>query len=152
MGVSLPQRAQEYKSIPINSVHFSGSNPEATSCPRCLLAFPSFDCARVSFSLPANYFRTVLALKGSPRRTDRRVCRASRSFGELTSKRIRCDSFLSVEDQITAINEFLGAWNENPKPFVWTATLDVAKLVRRQTLEQVQPGCTAPKTRKRMAS
>jgi len=31
------------------------------------------DCARVSFSLPANYFRTVLAVKGSLRRNQRRV-------------------------------------------------------------------------------
>jgi transposase len=78
-----------------------------------------------------------------------------RWFAELTRKRIRRDSFLSVEDLIAAINEFLGAWNENPRPFVWTATVEsiVAKLARcRQTLEQVQPGCTAPRTRKRKAS
>ena len=78
-----------------------------------------------------------------------------RWFGELTSKRIRRDSFLSVEDLIAGINEFLVAWNENPKPFVWTATVEsiVTKLARcRQTMEQIQPGCTAPKTRKRKAS
>ena len=75
-----------------------------------------------------------------------------RWFGELTSKRIRRDSFLSVEDLIAAIDEFLAAWNENPKPFVWTATVEsiVTKLTRcRQTLEQIQPGCTAPKAHKR---
>jgi transposase len=75
-----------------------------------------------------------------------------RWFGELTNKRIRRGSFLSVEDLIAAINEFLAAWNEEPKPFVWTATVDsiVAKLARcRQTLEQIQPGCTAPRSRKR---
>ena len=78
-----------------------------------------------------------------------------RWFAELTNKRIRRDSFLSVEDLIAAINEFLAAWNEKPRPFVWTATVEtiVAKLVRcRQTLEQIQPGCTAPKTRKRKSS
>jgi transposase len=78
-----------------------------------------------------------------------------RWFGELTSKRIRRDSFLSVDDLIAAINEFLAAWNEKPRPFVWTATVDsiVAKLARcRQTLEQIQPGSTAPKSRKRKAS
>ena len=78
-----------------------------------------------------------------------------RWFAELTNKRIRRDSFLSVDDLITAINEFLAAWNQKPKPFVWTATVEliVAKLERcRQTLEQIQPGCTAPKTRKRKAS
>jgi transposase len=78
-----------------------------------------------------------------------------RWFAELTNKRIRRGSFLSVDDLTTAIEEFLSAWNENPKPFVWTATVDsiVAKLTRcRQTLEQIQPGCTVPKTRKRKSS
>ena len=78
-----------------------------------------------------------------------------RWFGELTSKRIRRDSFLSVDELIAAINEFLAAWNENPRPFVWTATVEsiVGKLARcRQTLEQIQPGCTARKTRKRKTS
>ena len=78
-----------------------------------------------------------------------------RWFGELTNKRIRRDSFLSVDDLIAAINEFLATWNAKPKPFVWTAPVEsiVAKLARcRQTLEQIQPGCTARKTRKRKAS
>src|SRR6266704_3373143 len=47
-----------------------------------------------------------------------------RWFGELTSKRIRRGSFFSVEDLQKAIEEFLSAWNDNPKPFVWTATVD----------------------------
>jgi transposase len=78
-----------------------------------------------------------------------------RWFAELTNKRIRRGSFLSVDDLTTAIEEFLSAWNENPKPFIWTATVDsiVAKLARcRQTLEQIQSGCTVPKTRKRKSS
>ncbi|MGB6946772.1 MAG: hypothetical protein WBE37_30535, partial [Bryobacteraceae bacterium] len=78
-----------------------------------------------------------------------------RWFAELTNKRIRRDSFLSVDELIAAIEEFLSAWNENPKPFIWTATVDsiLAKLARyRQTLEQIQPGCTVPRTRKRKSS
>ena len=78
-----------------------------------------------------------------------------RWFAELTNKRIRRGSFLSVDDLIAAIEEFLATWNESPKPFVWTATVDsiLAKLNRcRQTLEQIQPGCTATKSRKRKAS
>lgn len=74
-----------------------------------------------------------------------------RWFGELTSKRIRRGSFGSVPDLKQAIDEFLAAWNDNPKPFVWTATLDsiVAKLsLCRQTLEQIVPGCTLPRSRK----
>jgi transposase len=78
-----------------------------------------------------------------------------RWFAELTRKRIRRDSFLSVDDLIAAIRDFLAAWNANPKPFVWTATIDsiLAKLARcRQTLEQIESGSTTPKTRKRKAS
>jgi transposase len=78
-----------------------------------------------------------------------------RWFAELTNKRIRRDSFLSVADLTAAIEDFLAAWNASPKPFVWTATVDsiLAKLARcRQTLEQIQPGCTVPKTRKRKSS
>src|SRR5215467_4597005 len=78
-----------------------------------------------------------------------------RWFAELTNKRIRRGSFFSVADLIAAINEFLSSWNENPKPFVWTATVNsiMAKLTRcRQTLEQIQPGCTAPRSRKRLSS
>jgi transposase len=74
-----------------------------------------------------------------------------RWFGELTSKRIRRGSFGSVEDLEKAIEEFLTAWNQKPKPFVWTATVDaiVDKLSRcRQTLEKIQPGCTLPRTRR----
>ncbi|NKE73833.1 IS630 family transposase [Nitrospiraceae bacterium HYJII51-Mn-bac16s-1-B09] len=75
-----------------------------------------------------------------------------RWFGELTRKRIRRDSFISVEDLERAIGEFMAAWNENPKPFVWTATVEsiVEKLSRcRQTLEKIQPGCTLPRSRKK---
>jgi len=73
-----------------------------------------------------------------------------RWFGELTCKRVRRGSFASVEELQNAIMEFLRAWNENPKPFVWTATLQSIqeKLSRcRQTLEQIQHGCTQPRSR-----
>jgi transposase len=75
-----------------------------------------------------------------------------RWFGELTSKRVRRGSFFSVEDLQGAIMDFLNAWNEDPKPFVWTATVESiqAKLSRcRQTLEQILPGSTKPRTIKR---
>lgn len=78
-----------------------------------------------------------------------------RWFAELTNKRIRRDSFFSVADLTAAIEDFLAAWNTSPKPFVWTATIDsiLAKLAKcRQTLEQIQPGCTAPRTPKRKSS
>ena len=74
-----------------------------------------------------------------------------RWFGELTGKRIRRGTFISVADLVAAIDEYLGAWNTNPKPFVWTATVDsiVEKLSRcKQTLEKIQPGCTLPRSRR----
>ena len=74
-----------------------------------------------------------------------------RWFAELTTKRVRRDSFHSVEDLEKAITEFLAVWNEHPQPFVWTATVESIKekLSRcRQTLEQIQPGCTRPRSRK----
>jgi len=97
-------------------------------------------------------------LKGHPRFIPHFVPTSSswlnlveRWFGELTSKRVRRGSFSSVEDLQKAIGEFLDAWNENPKPFVWTATVESIqqKPARcRQTLEQIQPGCTQPRKRK----
>jgi transposase len=75
-----------------------------------------------------------------------------RWFGELTAKAVRRGSFTSVADLESSIAAFLEAWSENPNPFVWTATVESiqAKLARcRQTLEQIKPGCTAPRTRKR---
>ena len=78
-----------------------------------------------------------------------------RWFAALTNKRIRRDSFPSLDALVAAIEGFLAVWNQKPRPFVWTATVDsiLAKLTRcRQTLEQIQPGCTAPKTRKRKSS
>jgi transposase len=74
-----------------------------------------------------------------------------RWFRELTQKRVRRGCFASVPELIAAIDEFLAAWNLEPKPLVWTATVEsiVAKLRRcRQTLEQIQPGSTAPRTRR----
>ena len=73
-----------------------------------------------------------------------------RWFRELTTKRMPRDSFPSVPDLIAAIEEFLEAWSENPKPFVWHATVEsiLSKLSGcRQTLEQIQPGCTLPPQR-----
>ncbi|HUQ94339.1 MAG TPA: hypothetical protein VM120_21845 [Bryobacteraceae bacterium] len=60
--------------------------------------------------------------------------------------------FLSVADLEASIEAFLTVWNQNPKPFVWTATVESIqeKLNRcRQTLEQIKPGCTRPKSRNR---
>lgn len=42
-----------------------------------------------------------------------------RWFRELTEKRLRRDSFESVPELISAIEEYLSVTNANPKPFVW---------------------------------
>jgi transposase len=75
-----------------------------------------------------------------------------RWFVELTRDCVRRGSFYSVGDLKKAIQQFLDGWNENPKPFVWTATVEsiLAKLSRcRQTLEKIQPGSTLPRSRKK---
>ena len=74
-----------------------------------------------------------------------------RWFRELTDKAIRRGVFLSVPDLQKAIAEFMAGWNENPRPFIWTASVGdiVAKLDRaRKKLETIKPGCTSPRQRK----
>jgi transposase len=54
-------------------------------------------------------------------------------FGRLTDKAIRRGIFTSVPDLIGAIETYLAAHNDDPKPFQWTATTD-------QILEKVRRG------------
>jgi len=54
-------------------------------------------------------------------------------FGRLTEKAIRRGVFHSVPTLIEAIETYLAAHNQNPKPFQWTATTD-------QILEKVRRG------------
>lgn len=75
-----------------------------------------------------------------------------RWFRELDEKAVRRGVFPSVDDLKVAIDAFLAAWNEDPKPFVWTATVEsiTEKLTRcRQTLEKIHPSSTMPPSRKR---
>ena len=44
-------------------------------------------------------------------------------FGDLTKRRLRRGSFCSVPALIAAIQEYLAARNQDPKPFVWTASV-----------------------------
>jgi len=73
-------------------------------------------------------------------------------FGRLDNQAIRRGVFLSVADLKASIGAFLKAWNQDPKPFVWTATVESIQEKlnrRRRTLEEIQPGCTSPKSRRR---
>jgi transposase len=56
-----------------------------------------------------------------------------RWFREITDKAIRRGSFTSVQELIDAIQEFIDVHNDDPKPFVWTATAD-------EIIEKVQRG------------
>src|SRR2546425_901786 len=59
-----------------------------------------------------------------------------RWFRELTDKAIRRASFTSVAELIAAIEDYLAAYNKDPKPLVWTATAD-------SILEKVKRGRVA---------
>lgn len=47
-----------------------------------------------------------------------------RWFRELTDKQLRRGVFRSVPELVQSIQEFLQAYNHNPKPFVWTAKVE----------------------------
>jgi len=47
-----------------------------------------------------------------------------RWFRELTEKALRRGVFPSVPDLVAAIQAYLDAHNEDPKPFIWTASID----------------------------
>ena len=47
-----------------------------------------------------------------------------RWFRELTDKALRRGVFPSVPDLVAAINEYLEAHNSDPKPFIWTASVE----------------------------
>jgi transposase len=55
-----------------------------------------------------------------------------RWFRELTDKALRRGVFHSVPDLIAKIEDYLAAHNDNPKPFIWTATAEdiLAKVAR----------------------
>jgi len=47
-----------------------------------------------------------------------------RWFAELTTKKLRRGSHRSVRELNTDIRAWIEAWNDNPRPFVWTKTAD----------------------------
>jgi len=73
-------------------------------------------------------------------------------IGLSCQKAIRRGSFVSVADLEAAIERFLKAWNDKPTPFIWTASVEeiVKKIDRaRAKLEQLKPGCTQPRGKKK---
>jgi len=64
-----------------------------------------------------------------------------RWFREITTKRIRRGSFRSVDALVQAIQDFIAAHNEDPRPFVWTADLkDILPKIMRahEALDKMQ--------------
>lgn len=67
---------------------------------------------------------------------------AERCFRDLTEPNLRRAIFGSVPDLITSIETYLEATNENPKPYIWTATAEdiLAKVEHaRATLDKGSP-------------
>ena len=61
---------------------------------------------------------------------------------------------MSVPDLKVAIAEFMQAWNQNPKPFIWTTIVeDIIKKIERARvkMEQIKPGSTLPRGKKKVA-
>lgn len=58
-----------------------------------------------------------------------------RWFRELTDKALRRGVFHSVPDLVASIQEYIDAHNNDPKPYVWTATAEsiLAKVARART-------------------
>ena len=55
-----------------------------------------------------------------------------RWFRDITDKRIRRGAFRSVEQLITAINDYIAAHNAQPKAFTWTAKAEtIMEKIRR---------------------
>lgn len=66
-----------------------------------------------------------------------------RFFRDLTTRRIRRDSFTSVAELERTIKEYISVHNEDPQPFIWTAEADkiLEKVGRaRRALSQEQRG------------
>jgi hypothetical protein len=79
--------------------------------------------------LPGKRARPVLR---GPRRSDAPGLPDERFFREITDKAIRRGVFTSVDALIAAIEDYLRAHNNDPTPFVWTATAEqiLAKVAR----------------------
>jgi hypothetical protein len=55
-----------------------------------------------------------------------------RFFRDLGEKALKRGSFYNVDDLVGAVTEYVNAHNENPKPFIWTASAnDILAKVKR---------------------
>ena len=52
------------------------------------------------------------------------INQVERWFAEITRQQIRRGTYRSIRDLEAAIKEYIAAYNENPKPFIWTKSAD----------------------------
>ncbi len=60
-----------------------------------------------------------------------------RFFAEITTKRIRRGSYISVNDLEAAIYDYLGQHNTKQKPFTWTKTAEDILTRERRALDKL---------------
>jgi len=82
--------------------------------------------------LPGKRARPVLR---GPRRSNAPGLPDERWFGELTSKKLQRGTHRSVRALNNDIRDWIGTWNDDPRPYVWTKTAD-------QILESIKRYCT----------
>jgi transposase len=64
-----------------------------------------------------------------------------RFFRDISERKLRRGVFRSVDELVNAITDYVAAHNQNPKPFIWTATAsDILEKVKRarQKLDKLQ--------------
>lgn len=71
--------------------------------------------------LPGNRARPIL--RGN-RCSNAAVLPDETWFGIITRQSIRRGTFASVNVLVKQIRDYINSWNENAKPFTWTATAD----------------------------
>jgi len=65
----------------------------------------------------------------------------TRFFRDISERKLRRGVFRSVDELVNAITDYVALHNQNPKPFIWTATAsDVLEKVKRarQKLDTLQ--------------
>ncbi|MFG1955778.1 hypothetical protein [Micromonospora sp. NPDC048830] len=82
--------------------------------------------------LPGNRARPVLR---GPRRSNAPGLPDERWFADLTNRKLRRSTHCSVKAVEDDGNNWIAAWNDNPKPFVWAKTVD-------QILDNLANYCT----------
>jgi len=68
-----------------------------------------------------------------------RLNQVERFFAPITERRLRRSAFLSVSNLEAAITDYLAHHNQNPKPFLWTASANLILGRVQRLCEQIYP-------------